>query len=108
MDGGILKSLDNKSTKISFESNILEMIKTWLSSSDADKRIASGEAFVNSSQNEDWKKYKYAQRYVSLARATASLRRYTNNPTAYNNIEFFEGPNNPVMAFLEEYYAINQ
>ncbi len=109
IDGGILESLKNGSSKISFSSDILEMIKTWLSSSDADKRIASGEVFVNSSQNEAWqKKYKYAQRYVSLARATAVLKQYSNDPLAYNNIKFFEGSRNPVMAFLEEYYAMNQ
>lgn len=109
IDGGILESLKNGSSKISFSSNILEMIKTWLSSSDADKRIASGEVFVNSSQNEAWqKKYKYAQRYVSLARAIAVLKQYSSDPLAYNNIEFFEGNENPVVAFLEEYYAMNQ
>ena len=73
--------------------------------SESDKRIASGAAFVNSVDNEDWQTYKYAQRYVSLARATASLRKYADGSTAYNNIQFFEGLENPVVAFTREYYA---
>ena len=55
--------------------------------------------------NEDWDTYKYAQRYVSLARATAALKQHSNDSTAYNNITYFEGSRNPVVAFLDEYYA---
>lgn len=105
VDGGILESINTGASKIHFTSNILEMIKTWLGASDANKRIASGAAFVNSSSNADWQTYKYAQRYVSLARATAALRQYAGDSTAYNNIEFFEGAENPVVAFLQDYYA---
>ena len=105
MDGGILDSLSGGSDSISFVSDIIQMIKMLLGTSKSDQRIASGAAFVNSTSNDDWQTYKYAQRYVSLARATASLRKYAGDSTAYNNIQFFEGSENPVVAFTREYYA---
>ena len=105
MDGGILDSLSGGSDSISFVSDIIQMIKMLLGTSESDQRIASGAAFVNSTSNDDWQTYKYAQRYVSLARATASLRKYAGDSTAYNNIQFFEGSENPVVAFTREYYA---
>ena len=104
-DGSILKSLQSGSGTSSFVSDFVSMIESFLGSSESDKRIATGAAFVNSSTNPDWNNYKYAQRYVSLARATSALRQYTNDKTAYQNIKFFEGSNNPVIAFLENYYA---
>ena len=88
----------------SFVSDILAMVKSLVSASESEKRVASGAAFVNSSSNADWETYKYAQRYVSLARATAALRQYADDSTAYSNIQFFEGTENPVVAFLSEYY----
>lgn len=103
-DGGILESINSGSTSISFVSDIVTMINNFFGISDSDRRIATGEAFVNSSMNEDWDTYKYAQRYVSLARATAALKQYSNDSTAYN-ITYFEGSRNPVVAFLDEYYA---
>lgn len=106
MDGGIIDSLRSGSSSISFISNILAMIKSFLGTSEAEKRIASGAAFVNSSSNSDWQTYKYAQRYVSLARATSALKQFSKDSTAYNNIEFFEGDENPVTAFLNEYYRL--
>ena len=108
MDGGILNSLINNSSSNTFFSDILAMIKNFLGASEEQKRIASGAAFVNSSSNQDWDTYKYAQRYVSLARATDSLRRYAGDSTAYNNILYFEGSENPVIALLKEYYAYNR
>ena len=105
MDGGILEALKGDSTSIPFISNIIAMIKTWLGSTDEEKAIANGKAFVNSSSNSEWDKYKYAQRYVSLARATDALRQYDGDETAYTNIKYFEGPENPVIAFLHDYYA---
>ncbi|MDO4398721.1 MAG: hypothetical protein Q4C24_00270, partial [Candidatus Saccharibacteria bacterium] len=102
-DGGILDSINKDSNSVSFVSDILRMIEVFLGSSDQDKRVASGEAFVNSSANPDWQTYKYAQRYVSLARATSALRRYANDKTAYTNLKFFEGEENPVLAFIEQY-----
>lgn len=105
MDGGILDSLSNGSSSVSFISDIVQMIKLLFGTSESDKRIASGAAFVNSNNNEDWQTYKYAQRYVSLARATASLRKYADGSTAYDRIKYFEGSDNPVVAFTKKYYA---
>ena len=82
------------------------MIKTFLGANTSAKRVASGEAFLNSSSNSDWETYKYAQRYVSLARAQESLRQYDGNKTAYSNIRFFEGTENPVIAFIEYHNSI--
>lgn len=105
MDGGILEAIQGESSSIPFVSSIISMIKTWLGASDEDKAMATGKVFVNSSSNPDWEKYKYAQRYVSLARATDALRQYDGDETAYTNIRYFEGPENPVVAFLNDYYA---
>lgn len=105
MDGGILDAIKNKASSLSFVSNIISLIKAFLGSSDEDKAIATGKVFVNSTSNPDWNKYKYAQRYVSLARATDALRQYDGDETAYNNLQFFEGGENPVIAFLNDYYA---
>ncbi len=106
VDGGILESLNSNSSSISFVSDIVGMIKSFLGASNNDRRIASGAEYVNSSSNPNWQTYKYAQRYVSLARATESLRQYADDPTAYNNIQFFEGNRNPVIAFIDEYNNI--
>jgi len=105
MDGGILDSIMNGSNSVPFLSNILAMIKIFLGAGEGDKRMASGAAFVNSEANGDWETYKYAQRYVSLARATEALRQYAEDKTAYTAVPFFEGKENPVVAFLEDYYA---
>lgn len=105
-DGGIIDSLTSNSSSIYFVTNILSMIKNYLGTNESEKRIASGAAFVNTAMNSDWQTYKYAQRYVSLARATAALRQYAGESTAYNKIEFFEGNENPVVAFLQNYYAM--
>ena len=88
-------------------SSIRDMIKLSEETSDSNKRIASGAAFVNSKDIPDWQTYKYAQRYVSLARASAALKYYTNDKTAYN-MKYFEGTENPVTAFLTSYYASNK
>lgn len=104
MDGGILSSIINGSSKLSFVSDIISMIKIWLGVSDEDKNIATGKSFINSSTNADWATYKYAQRYVSLARATEALRQYDGDETAYTKLKFFEGTENPVIAFLNDYY----
>lgn len=106
VDGGILNSLSSGSGSIGFMSNISEMIKIFLGTSEQDKRVASGAAFVNSSNNTDWQTYKYAQRYVALARVTAMLKQYSSDKTAYQNLEFFEGEENPVVAFLNQYYNV--
>ena len=89
IDGGILGAIKNSFSSI-FTSSISEMVKNLINSSDSDKRLATGEAFVNSSSNSDWNTYKYAQRYVSLARATKTLRQYADEETAYQSIPYFE------------------
>ena len=105
-DGGILNSLSLGSSSIPFVSNIIGMIESFLGASEMEKNIATGKEYVNSGSNPNWDNYKYAQRYVSLARATDSLRQYAGNSTAYNSIYGFEGNENPVIAFIEEYSSI--
>ena len=106
MDGGILEALRGGWGSIPFISDILAMIEEFLGASEQEKRIASGEAFVNSNSNTDWQNYKYAQRYVSLARTTAMLKQHSNDQTAYRDLKFFEGEESPVVAFLNQYYAV--
>ena len=86
--------------------DIVGMIQSFLGASEQNKRIATGAEYVNSSNNPNWQNYKYAQRYVSLARATESLRQYADGSTAYNNIFGFEGNENPVIAFINNYYEL--
>ena len=107
IDGGMIESINNGSSSVSFMSDILGMVKGFIGASDNVKKIASGAKYVNSQNNPDWQTYKYAQRYVSLARATATLKQFGGNSTAYNNIKFFEGEENPVVAFLKDYYALH-
>lgn len=105
-DGGILDSLSNNSNSVSFMSDILSMVEIFLGADDSDKRIATGESFVNSANNPDWDTYKYAQRYVALARATSMLKQYSDDKTAYRNVKYFEGDDNPVIAYKKHYYNI--
>ena len=106
MDGGILETISSKSRSIPFISKILNLIKSFLGASNQDKRVATGAAFVNSASNKDWPKYKYAQRYVSIARAKSVLQQYTDYAVVYDNLKLFEGNENPVVAFLRDYYAM--
>jgi len=103
-DGGILESLSQGTSSVSFMSNVLKMVENFLGASESDKRVATGAEYVNSSSNVSWQNYKYAQRYVSLARATEALRQYSGDSAAYNNIYGFEGNENPVIAFINDYY----
>lgn len=105
-DGGILDSLSNNSNSVYFMSDILSMIEIFLGADDNDKKVATGESFVNSANNPDWDTYKYAQRYVALARATSMLKQYSDDKTAYRNMKYFEGEENPVMAYKKHYYNI--
>ena len=105
-DGGILTSLKGESSTIPVISNIVTMIQNFLGASEDELKVASGEAFVNSSTNSEWKTYKYAQRYVALSRATAVLRQYDGGETAYVEIPGFEGTVDPVVAFIESYSAV--
>ena len=107
-DGGILASVKGGASSIPFISNIISLVENFLSAEPEALRKATGEAYVNSASNGDWDTYKYAQRYVALARATSMLRQYDGGATAYNAIPYFEGSVNPVVAFLDEYYAVAQ
>ena len=106
VDGGILNSINNNSSSVSFVSSIANIVKNFVGASDKDKRIASGAEYVNSASNPSWNTtYKYAQRYMSLARAIESLKQYSGGSSAYNNIKYFEGDQNPVTAYLEKYIS---
>ena len=64
---------------------------------------ATGKAFVDSSKNENWNdkaQYKYAQRYISLARAAETMRQYDGDETAY----VFEGfgTGDPIARYINE------
>ena len=100
-DGGILQSLHSNNTNIPFISNIKNLITSSNNATEEELRLATGAAFVNSTNNPDWQqKYKYAQRYVSMARAVAAMRKFSNELTAYNNLRFYEGTDNPVIAYM--------
>ena len=101
IDSGILSSLDSSSSSIPFISDAISMIKDLVGASRDAKRIASGEAFLNSKSNPDWAEYKLVQRYLSLARATDIMKQYADDGMAYSNLKLFEGRNNPVIAFLD-------
>ncbi len=107
-DGGILESLSSEqnSSSISLVSNLVQMVKSFINSPDSNKKIATGEAFLNSASNPKWQTYKYAQRYVSLAKTIASLREFSSYPTAFNNIQYFEGEIDPVTAFTNHYHQV--
>ena len=70
---------------------------------------ATGEEFVYSDKNLDengnrrWDNYKYAQRYISLARAASAMRQYDGDETAYVFDGFGKG--NPVARYIDK---INQ
>ena len=106
VDGGIINSKKQGSSTIGMESDIAKMVENFIGASDEEKWFAKGGSFVNSNSNPDWQTYKYAQRYISLARAAENLRMYSNDKTAYNNLPYLEGDENPVMAFLENYYQV--
>ena len=81
--------------------NLTDSVAIFLNATNEEKAIATGSAFVNSSSNPYYEKYKYASIYVSFARTLAILR--ASDPVAYNNFPLFEGPDNPVIAYLDEY-----
>lgn len=87
MDGGILTAIKSGISNIFTSGSIANMVKYSQESSEAEKRIATGEAFVNSFSNQDWQTYKYAQRYVSLARAAEALKQFSGDETAYSSLD---------------------
>ena len=64
---------------------------------------ATGKAFVDSAANNDWnngEQYKYAQRYISLARAAETMRQYDGDETAYVFEGFGKG--DPVARYIDK------
>lgn len=102
IDAGILSARENKSSSIPFVSDFASMVRSLLDASEQDKRVASGAAFVNSKYNADWVENRNAQRFVSIARAIALMKKTADDDPAYSRIKFFSGSNNPVMAFIDE------
>lgn len=109
-DGGILSGNDDEATStesVPFISDLHDIIISWSNNTfNTDKKkAATGELFANTASNVSWSVYKWAQRYVSLARAQESLRQYAVNydgRVAYN-IKTLEGDENPVIAFIRDY-----
>lgn len=112
-DGSILDAQKGGSqSKPSFIRNVASLIRKIIESiGDAVSKlfktekiqISTGEAFVNTSSNSYWSKYKYAQRYLSYVRAIESMRKFDGDETAYADMPYV-GNNNPVLACLDRYY----
>lgn len=110
VDGGILESYDeSKKTTVwekikSFVSNLLGLSEKAAKGElgDDEYKLATGAEFVDNG-GEDWNNYKYAQRYMSLARAADAMRQYDGDLTAYNFDGF--GLNNAVVAYISELYG---
>lgn len=104
-DANILIALKESSGSLSFITDFLSSAELLETATDKERAIATGAAFTYSASNPYWDEYKYAQRYVSLARATAALKQFSpENSVALNNLQFFEGSENPVIAFTNSYY----
>ncbi len=103
-DGGVLSGIKSGSDVLRALSDPSTLISLFNESSEEDKAIATGAAFVNSSSNPYWNNYKYAQRYVSINRAVSILKAYSTDQTAYQSLPGCEGTINSVLAFTEEYY----
>lgn len=102
-DASILKALRSSNSildNLPIISDILSLINLFKDATEEELRLATGAAFVNSSSNPDWQKYKYAQRYISMSRAVKAMRQFSSDPYAYNNLEFHEGTDNPIMAYM--------
>ena len=107
VDGGILDSLKSKASSIPFISSIVNLVKSFVDANPADKLIASGAAFVNSSNNPLWGTvYKWAQRYIALINARDTLRWAAGDENAYNNIPLLEGTQNPIADYLNKHVRL--
>ena len=109
MDGSIVEELNGTGSSgsgtFSLRSIWQTVIGFFSGETSKNKKIASGELYVNSSENSNnWKVYKYAQRYVSIARARDALRQYDGDQTAYSNIPYL-GVDNPATVCREKIYA---
>lgn len=104
-DANILIALKENSGTLSFLTDFLSSAELLETATDEERAIATGAAFTNSTSNPHWSEYKYAQRYVALARATAALKQFSpENSVALSHLQFFEGSENPVVAFTNSYY----
>ncbi|MBR6505257.1 hypothetical protein IKT18_00215 [Candidatus Saccharibacteria bacterium] len=61
---------------------------------------ASNSVASNSDEENTWEKYKYAQRYISLARAAEAMRQFDGDETAYVFDGF--GLGDPVARYIDE------
>ena len=61
---------------------------------------ASNSVASNSDEEDTWEKYKYAQRYISLARAAEAMRQFDGDETAYVFDGF--GLGDPVARYIDE------
>lgn len=100
-DGDIVQAVREESSVVPFIAKIVNLFAGGSPINATERRAASGEMFVNSAENSDWSTYKYAQRYISLARAQDSLRQFDGDTTAYNFEGF--GVDNPIIAYIEEH-----
>ncbi len=102
-DGEILETRVNGSSS---GSNLEKMIEASENASEEDIDIATGKAFINSTSNPKWKEYKYAQRYISLARAADAQKLYAKDQSTYVSLKFFEGYKNPITTLLDNDISI--
>ena len=106
-DGSIIESIEDSKEGKSIFARVLSAISNLFGLS---KKIedgtynvppeATGESYVvGGSIWESSDDYKYAQRYISLARAAETLRQYSGDETAYNFEGF--GLGNPIARYIE-------
>ncbi|MDO4741774.1 MAG: hypothetical protein Q4A79_00125 [Candidatus Saccharibacteria bacterium] len=106
VDANVLSNLNGNSsfveTVVDFVANVLGVTTA---SSETKMRKATGKEYVNSASNPSWgEEYKYTQLYLAANRVVSMLRKYDGDPTAFSNLKLFEGVENPVLAYLEEYH----
>lgn len=111
VDGIILEDLNNGESETlgMFDlrrvfNNFMKLIGFYNNGESGDsneRRLASGEVFVNTFFNDEWETtYKYAQGYFSAVRALNNLRSHDGDKTAYGDIPYV-GYGNPVLALYE-------
>lgn len=88
--------------------SINEFVKIFSTATDEEKAIANSSEFINSTSNPKWQSdYQYALTYIILSSVMDQFVMFSENKTAYNNVQFFEGGTSPVLAFLDDYYKEN-
>lgn len=105
-EGGVIGRIIGKIG--SFFANLFKLTEGAENDPNSIPDEATGKAFVNSSSNhERWSdsggpQYKYAQRYISLARAAETMRQYDGDETAYVFEGFGKG--DPIARYINELY----